>query len=262
MGRPRGSRNRRRRSKAITVDSPVVRKKGRPRGSRNRRSRLQKAVIEEKKSKSRPKKKKSSSSRPSRGSSQDKQKITSAEYADVVNYPEVFTIGMYADRIAGGELKSKNPGVVLWCLENNRPVSMKRLQFAKQVLTKEYNELKAGINKKGWFDPKERMEILPGEIKDLNKAIQKQTSQSPVMKYVKKSKKKSKSSSRSYIPLANQYKPERGCTRQTSKKYTSRPSPAYPANLCRGERKIGNDGNMYESKKMGNAFRWTRVRTK
>jgi len=41
------------------------------------------------------------------------------------------------------------------------------------------------------------------------------------------------------------------CERQTSKKYTSRPSPPYPANECAGEVMNGNDGQMYISSKVG-----------
>lgn len=37
------------------------------------------------------------------------------------------------------------------------------------------------------------------------------------------------------------------CSRQTSKKYTSRSSPPYPANKCCGQTKKGNDGSMYVS---------------
>jgi hypothetical protein len=42
-----------------------------------------------------------------------------------------------------------------------------------------------------------------------------------------------------------------GCVQQTSKKYTSplRKAPLYPANKCCGERMIGNDGHLYESKR-------------
>ena len=37
------------------------------------------------------------------------------------------------------------------------------------------------------------------------------------------------------------------CVIQTSKKYTTRKSPPYPANKCRGKILRGNDGNMYRS---------------
>lgn len=41
-----------------------------------------------------------------------------------------------------------------------------------------------------------------------------------------------------------------GCSRQTLKKYTSRPGPPYPANdpHCRGTTKTGNNGQLYVSK--------------
>ena len=38
------------------------------------------------------------------------------------------------------------------------------------------------------------------------------------------------------------------CVEQTTKKYTGRKSPSYPANECCGETKKGNDGLMYVSK--------------
>jgi hypothetical protein len=37
------------------------------------------------------------------------------------------------------------------------------------------------------------------------------------------------------------------CDSQKTKKYTTRPSPAFPANECCGEVKVGNDGRMYIS---------------
>lgn len=47
------------------------------------------------------------------------------------------------------------------------------------------------------------------------------------------------------------------CIRQTTSKYTSRPSPPYPANDCKGETKKGNDGNMYISKSNAKGiFQW------
>ena len=59
------------------------------------------------------------------------------------------------------------------------------------------------------------------------------------------------------------HKPSRGCKRLTNKKYTSRPGPPYPANLCRGDKLVGNDGRLYEStraKNKGRAYyRWTKV---
>ena len=39
----------------------------------------------------------------------------------------------------------------------------------------------------------------------------------------------------------------RGCVKQTQKKYTERPSPAFPANECCGQIMEGNDGKMYIS---------------
>ena len=59
------------------------------------------------------------------------------------------------------------------------------------------------------------------------------------------------------------YKAERGCTKQTNKKYSTRPGPPYPANLCRGKRKKGNDGRMYESTRAKNKglayYKWTKI---
>ena len=61
----------------------------------------------------------------------------------------------------------------------------------------------------------------------------------------------------------NRTKPSRGCSKQTTKKYTSRKSPAFPANLCRGQTKKGKYSVMYESKRtnrQGKAYyRWVKV---
>lgn len=50
------------------------------------------------------------------------------------------------------------------------------------------------------------------------------------------------------------------CSKQSTKKYTSRKSPPYPANQCCGETKLGNDGNEYISVKFstrsGEHCRW------
>ena len=43
-------------------------------------------------------------------------------------------------------------------------------------------------------------------------------------------------------------KKSRGCTQQKAKKYMDRPSPAFPANECCGQTKLGNDGDMYVSR--------------
>lgn len=50
------------------------------------------------------------------------------------------------------------------------------------------------------------------------------------------------------------------CERQETKKYTSRKSPPYPANECKGSVKKGNDGKMYKS--IGNkngVHRWVKM---
>lgn len=50
------------------------------------------------------------------------------------------------------------------------------------------------------------------------------------------------------------------CTRQGSKKYTTRPSPPYPANVCQGMKMVGNDGRVYVSKPdYRGIHRWTPV---
>ena len=53
-----------------------------------------------------------------------------------------------------------------------------------------------------------------------------------------------------------------GCKPQFTKKYMSRPSPNFPANKCRGQALVGNDGvNMYMSKKASNGvYRWVKLK--
>lgn len=50
-----------------------------------------------------------------------------------------------------------------------------------------------------------------------------------------------------------------GCQKKSTKKYTSRSSPPYPANVCCGLRKRGNDCNMYISVAASNGVcRWVK----
>jgi len=59
------------------------------------------------------------------------------------------------------------------------------------------------------------------------------------------------------------HKSERGCKKQSTKKYSNRPSPPFPANLCRDQEMKGNDRKMYKSvrsKKQGKAyFKWKKM---
>ncbi len=48
-----------------------------------------------------------------------------------------------------------------------------------------------------------------------------------------------------------------GCVEQHTKKYTQRPSPAFPAAQCPGESRVGNDGKSYTSKEnKAGVFSW------
>ena len=50
--------------------------------------------------------------------------------------------------------------------------------------------------------------------------------------------------------------------KETTKKYLSRPSPAYPANECKFMKKKGNDGTMYKSvKNSQGVYRWQKAST-
>lgn len=54
--------------------------------------------------------------------------------------------------------------------------------------------------------------------------------------------------------------PSSTCTLQTGAKYTRRPGPPFPANECRGQRKIGNNGRWYVSKPdQRGVHRWVKV---
>src|SRR5215217_853682 len=53
------------------------------------------------------------------------------------------------------------------------------------------------------------------------------------------------------------------CREQTTKKYTTRPSPPYAANTpaCRGKIRVGNDGRKWTSTRVkGGVYRWTVVK--
>jgi len=102
------------------------------------------------------------------------------------------------------------------------------------------------------------IEILPSPKRSKSPKRSPKRSKSPKPKSPKRSPKpkspKPKSPKRS--PKAAQKRPrspevqkskKRGCVQQYTAKYTSRPSPPYPANECCNETKLGNDGNMYTS---------------
>lgn len=49
------------------------------------------------------------------------------------------------------------------------------------------------------------------------------------------------------------------CVKKTTKRYTERKSPPYPANECKGKVKKGNDGKMYVSvPNVNGIYRWKR----
>ncbi len=78
-------------------------------------------------------------------------------------------------------------------------------------------------------------------------------------------KRSSRRSRRSRKRSASQRKKARMYARsrrlvKSTKKYSRRPSPPYPANRMCGMRKRGNDGNMYVSKRASNGIcRWQRT---
>ena len=61
---------------------------------------------------------------------------------------------------------------------------------------------------------------------------------------------------------ARRHKREQGkkCVKQTTKKYTTRPSPPFPANQCPGKKKKGNDGNFWKSTQtVTGIYTWKRM---
>ena len=107
----------------------------------------------------------------------------------------------------------------------------------------------------GAFEDIDRM-IVPdddvvGGLRKRKRSVKRSTKKKASKKTSKKTKKvsrKSKKASKPRKPYAGiPYRASRGCTRQYSKKYTSRKSPPYPANLCCGQEKSGNDGMDYIS---------------
>jgi hypothetical protein len=48
--------------------------------------------------------------------------------------------------------------------------------------------------------------------------------------------------------------------KHTTKKYTNRPSPAFPAKDCKGKKRLGNDKSYYVSKKgKKGIYRWVKM---
>jgi hypothetical protein len=70
----------------------------------------------------------------------------------------------------------------------------------------------------------------------------------------------SRKASRKASRKTGKEKPRRGCVKQTISKYLNRPSPPYPANECCNKEMLGNDGQMYVSKRSSNGVcRWVKV---
>ena len=69
-------------------------------------------------------------------------------------------------------------------------------------------------------------------------------------KKIKKSAKKigEKKMKKSAKKIGEKVKKSPGCTRQSIKKYSDRPSPPFPANECCNQEMTGNDGNRYVSR--------------
>lgn len=103
-----------------------------------------------------------------------------------------------------------------------------------------------------------KRQIKRRSSKKSKRKLSKRKSSKRKLSYRRKSKRVASRRVKGELPI---YKPERGCTEQTTKKYTTRPGPNYPANLCRTKVKMGNDGNMYKSEKRGNSkvYRWYKI---
>jgi hypothetical protein len=78
----------------------------------------------------------------------------------------------------------------------------------------------------------------------------KQNKKTMKQKSMKQKTMKNKSMKQKIIKKATKIKRQSKaqCIKQTTKKYVNRPSPPYPASLCVGKIKKGNDGKMYQSR--------------
>lgn len=106
----------------------------------------------------------------------------------------------------------------------------------------------------------------PKTVKKSPKTVKKTSPTPKKVKTVKKSPKKVKTSPKpkkvkKTSPKKVSSTESSGCTLQNTSKYQNRPSPAYPANKCCGRIMVGNDGNLYESKKSSNGVcRWMKMK--
>jgi hypothetical protein len=76
----------------------------------------------------------------------------------------------------------------------------------------------------------------------------------------KKSKKKSAGKKKKSAGKKKSKKKSIGCRKLSTKKYRTRPGPAYAAQACRGKTKKGNDKKMYKSVPNKNGvYRWVKV---
>jgi DNA repair ATPase RecN len=96
-------------------------------------------------------------------------------------------------------------------------------------------------------------------VKKLKKSVKKSVKK--LKKSVKKIVKKLKKSVKKSVKRSKYSDPDEKCVYQTSKKYQSRPSPPYPANLCRGMTKFGNDPTrLYTSSPDSKGvYRWVQI---
>ena len=115
--------------------------------------------------------------------------------------------------------------------------------------------------------PKKRKSKSKPKKRKSKSKPKKRKSKSKPKKRKSKSKPKSKPKRRKSKskPKRSKSKPKRskskskpkGCVKQTTKKYTSRKSPSFPANQCCGRTMVGNDGKQYFSKRASNGVcRW------
>lgn len=92
--------------------------------------------------------------------------------------------------------------------------------------------------------PKSPKRSKPKRSKSQKRSKPKRSKSPKKSKSPKRSKSPKKSKARTGLKKAD----TRGCSLQHTKKYSERPSPAYPANQCCGHVMVGNDGNTWQSR--------------
>jgi hypothetical protein len=140
------------------------------------------------------------------------------------------------------------------------PVTGNQVSFSSRA-KRVFRELRKEMGIKGpeQYGSKSR-KSKKSKSRKSNKSKSRKSNKSKSRKSNKRGRRKALIRSRTRVRKIERVKRSaRGCSRQSTSKYSSRKSPPFPANNCCGSIKKGNDGNKYRSKRASNGIcRWVK----